>query len=162
MPSWSRIFWKNCAARASLPGGFVVSIRRYSRCHSTARSAYCLRRSGGMLSDANVCPAGAVWDQPSAVTTAKTNPKKQTVPLRLGIQSPVLLELFPLSFYISFAKITLKADVCSLLPTVWDYNVIAGQGVSFTGVWQSTCYRHPCAPESTGADISGFSYTPRQ
>jgi hypothetical protein len=80
----------------------------------------------------------------------------------LDIQSPVLLELFPGSFYISFAKITLKADVCSPLPKVSDYNVIAGQGVSFAAVWQSTCYRHPWVPESTGADISGFSYTPRQ
>jgi hypothetical protein len=115
-----------------------------------------------MLSEANTCPAGAVWDQPGAVTTAKTNPKKQTIPLLLDIQSPVLLELFPRSFYISFAKITLKADVCSPLPKVSDYNVIAGQGVSFAAVWQSTCYRHPWVPESTGADISGFSYTPRQ
>jgi hypothetical protein len=96
------------------------------------------------------------------VTTAKTNPKKQAVPLHLGIQSPVLLELFPRSFYISFAKITLKVVVCSPLLTVEHYNVIAGQGVSFVAVWQSTCYRDPWVPESTGTDISGLSYTPRK
>jgi hypothetical protein len=115
-----------------------------------------------MLSEANSCPAGAVWDQQSAVATAKTNPKKQTIPLLLDIQSPVLLELFPRSFYISFPKITLKADVCSRLPTVRDYNVIAGQGVSLAAVWQSTCYRDSWVPESKGAVISGFSDTPRQ
>src|SRR5579863_754644 len=92
MPSWSKIFLKNSAARISLPGGFVVSIRRYSRCHCTARSAYCFRRSGGMLSEESPCLATAVCDHPSAVTMARTNPNKQTFRFLLGIQSPVIFK----------------------------------------------------------------------
>ena len=52
MPSWSRIFLKNAAARISLPGGLVVSMRRYSCFQCTARSAYCFMRSAGMRDDA--------------------------------------------------------------------------------------------------------------
>src|SRR5579863_5839090 len=142
MPSWSKIFLKNSAARSSLPGGFVVSIRRYSRCHCTARSAYTFRRSVGMLSDASPRLAAAVSDQPSVTAATKANPKRQTLPFLVGIQSPVLRESPTRSFYISFAKITLKADYYSLVVLQQDYNVIAIQGVSLAAVWQSTCYRH--------------------
>src|ERR1022692_90567 len=98
MPSWSRIFLKKSAARASLPGGLVVSIRRYSRCHRTARSAYCCRRSGGMLSEVSVFFTAAVWDQPSNVDTAKTNPRTQTLISFLDIPAPELFWFVPAHF----------------------------------------------------------------
>src|ERR1051326_7747139 len=43
---------KKAAARDSFPGGFVVSIRRYSCSHCTAKSAYLFMRSAGMFCDA--------------------------------------------------------------------------------------------------------------
>src|ERR1700690_3509542 len=98
MPSWSRIFLKKSAARASLPGGLVVSIRRYSRCHCTARSAYCFRRSGGMLSEASVCLVVAVWDEPSNVDAARTNPRKQTPTSLLDIPSSWTIWFVPAHF----------------------------------------------------------------
>ena len=52
MPSRSKIRLKNSAARASLPGGLVVLICRYSRYHCSAKSAYCVMRAEGMASEA--------------------------------------------------------------------------------------------------------------
>src|SRR6266576_3177257 len=54
IPSASKIFLKKAADCASLPGGFVVSIRRYSCSHCRARSEYCLRRSAETLLDAKL------------------------------------------------------------------------------------------------------------
>src|SRR5579863_6018376 len=53
IPSSSRIFLKNAIALISLPGGFVVSTRRYSCIHVTARSEYCCMCSGGIFEDAS-------------------------------------------------------------------------------------------------------------
>src|SRR6266571_7122818 len=52
IPSASKIFLKKAADRVSLPGGFVVSIRRYSCSHCRANSEYCFSRSPGTLLDA--------------------------------------------------------------------------------------------------------------
>src|ERR1700740_281071 len=53
IPSASRIFLKNCAACISLPGGLVVSIRKYCCIHCTARSEYCCRWSAEIRAEAS-------------------------------------------------------------------------------------------------------------
>ena len=128
----------------------MVSIRRYSRCHWTARSAYSCKRFGGMRSEASACLGAAVWHQPGDIDSAKTSPSRQTLISLLDIPAPGLFGSCPRTFYTSFAKITLKEDFCSPLSPPPDYNVIANQGVSVPAVWQSTCYRGLWVPESNG------------
>src|SRR5204863_5194931 len=52
IPSASKIFLKKAAERASLPGGFVVSMRKYSCSHCRAKSEYFFTRSAERLLDA--------------------------------------------------------------------------------------------------------------
>src|SRR5262249_34023294 len=77
IPSSSKIFLKNVAARNSFPGGFEVSIRRYSCIHSTARSEYRLSRSGGMRDDGSDKLADA--DEAGALGGGAANEKANTI-----------------------------------------------------------------------------------
>jgi len=68
MPSASKIFLKNAADLASFPGGFVVSIRRYSCSHCRARSEYCLIRSAEIFAEASGALAEPDWQHTAQVT----------------------------------------------------------------------------------------------
>src|ERR1051326_2661003 len=54
MPSLSSCCLNHSAARASLPGGLLVSVCKYWRSSSRARSAYCAILSPGMRSEASL------------------------------------------------------------------------------------------------------------
>ena len=73
MPSCSKILLKNSAARISLPGGLVVSICRYFRSHSIARSEYWLSRSGRIAAYARA--EGGVSLPPTRHQASEGNPR---------------------------------------------------------------------------------------
>src|SRR5438552_4240234 len=52
IPSASKIFLKKAAERASLPGGLVVSMRKYCCSHCRAKSEHFFKRSAEILLDA--------------------------------------------------------------------------------------------------------------